>query len=324
MVKNTKLKKDYWLVLTLVLVGVFLLVDIGLGADGKININTASLEELDSLPDIGPTKAQAIIDYRTQNGLFLQIEDIMKVPGIGEATFEKIKDLITVEENSNENEDNGEGSGEENREEKYSDDILVNELMPNPSESDDYEWIELYNNGTTTVDLDSWQIADNSKSFTIKATSTFTTIIEAQGFWVVPRAVSGIGLNNTGGEGVTLKNPNGVIVSQTNYNDSAEDDYGWARNEAGSYEWTTTATKGGKNVITKPIVATSGGGGGGGSSSSSSASFGATESKESTTSSFKDKILITELLSNPLGMDGEENEWLEIYNTSTAMVILDN
>ncbi len=61
-----------------------------------VNINTASLEELDSLPGIGPTIAQRIIDYREENGPFNTIEDIMNVSGIGPSTFEEIQDLITV------------------------------------------------------------------------------------------------------------------------------------------------------------------------------------------------------------------------------------
>ena len=65
-------------------------------AGGKININTAAAAELETLPRIGPAIAQRIIDYRTANGPFASIEDIMKVKGIGPATFEKIKDLITV------------------------------------------------------------------------------------------------------------------------------------------------------------------------------------------------------------------------------------
>lgn len=62
----------------------------------KININTASAEELDKLPGIGPSLAKAIIDHRTKNGPFKQIENINDVKGIGDALFEKIKDQITV------------------------------------------------------------------------------------------------------------------------------------------------------------------------------------------------------------------------------------
>ncbi|MBL8063741.1 MAG: ComEA family DNA-binding protein [Anaerolineales bacterium] len=61
-----------------------------------ININEASVEELDTLPGIGPTIAQRIVDYRTTNGPFQSIDDIMNVSGIGPSTFENIKDLITV------------------------------------------------------------------------------------------------------------------------------------------------------------------------------------------------------------------------------------
>lgn len=63
---------------------------------GRVNINKASAEELDALPGIGPTAAQAIVDYRLQNGNFANIQDIQNVPGIGPATYEKIKDYITV------------------------------------------------------------------------------------------------------------------------------------------------------------------------------------------------------------------------------------
>jgi comEA protein len=62
----------------------------------KININTANRAELESLPRIGPAVAQRIVDFRTKNGNFKKIEDIMKVSGISEKIFAQIKDLITV------------------------------------------------------------------------------------------------------------------------------------------------------------------------------------------------------------------------------------
>ncbi len=61
-----------------------------------VNINTASLEELDTLPGIGPVIAQRILDYRTLNGPFSQIEEIKEVSGIGDSVFEDIRGLITV------------------------------------------------------------------------------------------------------------------------------------------------------------------------------------------------------------------------------------
>jgi len=62
----------------------------------KININTASQTELESLPGIGPVTAQKIIAYREENGSFETVEAIQNVAGIGPATFDKIEDFITV------------------------------------------------------------------------------------------------------------------------------------------------------------------------------------------------------------------------------------
>ena len=62
-----------------------------------INLNTAAQFELETLPGIGPTTAQKIIEYRDENGPFLAIEDIINVSGIGPGTYERIKDLITVD-----------------------------------------------------------------------------------------------------------------------------------------------------------------------------------------------------------------------------------
>lgn len=66
-------------------------------AGGLININTATLEQLDTLPGIGPAIAQRIIDYRETIGGFKAVEQVTEVSGIGNATLAKIKDLITVE-----------------------------------------------------------------------------------------------------------------------------------------------------------------------------------------------------------------------------------
>lgn len=62
-----------------------------------LNINTASQTELESLPGIGPAKASAIIEYRTTNGPFASLEDLLEVSGIGEKICADIKELIVIQ-----------------------------------------------------------------------------------------------------------------------------------------------------------------------------------------------------------------------------------
>jgi competence protein ComEA len=66
------------------------------GAGGKVNLNTATLAQLDSLPGVGPVLAQRILDYRDQHGGFRSITDLRHVDGIGDARFDELKDLVTL------------------------------------------------------------------------------------------------------------------------------------------------------------------------------------------------------------------------------------
>ena len=68
----------------------------GIEENGLININTANTASLDTLPNVGYDTASKIVQYRQDNGPFKTIADIKNVSGIGDATFEKIKNLITV------------------------------------------------------------------------------------------------------------------------------------------------------------------------------------------------------------------------------------
>lgn len=66
------------------------------GGGGLVNLNTATLEELETLPGIGPVLAQSILDYRTENGPFTRIDDLKNVSGIGDKRFEDLKDKVTI------------------------------------------------------------------------------------------------------------------------------------------------------------------------------------------------------------------------------------
>ena len=63
---------------------------------GKVNLNTADQAALETLPEVGPSLAQAILSWREKNGRFSAVEDLMSVSGIGDKTFDMLKDLVTV------------------------------------------------------------------------------------------------------------------------------------------------------------------------------------------------------------------------------------
>ncbi len=65
--------------------------------NGKVNLNRASADELIRLPGIGPVKAQSIIDYRNQHGLFGSIDQILEVKGIGPATLDSLRNLVSID-----------------------------------------------------------------------------------------------------------------------------------------------------------------------------------------------------------------------------------
>jgi len=72
-------------------------VDTSSGASQLLNLNTATLAELEALPGIGPALAQRILDYRAANGPFATLDDLLDVSGIGPAKLDAIRDLVTVQ-----------------------------------------------------------------------------------------------------------------------------------------------------------------------------------------------------------------------------------
>ena len=69
---------------------------VGAAPGAKVNLNTADQTALETLPHVGPATAQKIIDWRTKNGRFRSIQDLRSISGIGDKTFDQLKDLVTV------------------------------------------------------------------------------------------------------------------------------------------------------------------------------------------------------------------------------------
>ena len=194
--------------------------------------------------------------------------------------------------------------------------VVISELLPNPLGLDEEgEWIELTNLGNAEVDLSDWSFEDASgKHFTIRqGGSIASTTIAPGGYFVLPRTLTGISLNNTDSETVKLLSPHESTIAAVTYAGTAKDDYSWARDRDGNYAWTTTPTRGASNIITQPQIATK------------------TQNQESTTaqgsnmptspaplpapvpSTLPPSLIISELLPNPAG-DDVQYEWAELYN----------
>jgi len=67
-----------------------------LAAEGQVNVNTASAQELERLPGVGPALAARILEHREKNGAFKRVEDLMLVKGIGEKSFERLKPYVAL------------------------------------------------------------------------------------------------------------------------------------------------------------------------------------------------------------------------------------
>ncbi|MFA5211491.1 MAG: lamin tail domain-containing protein [Patescibacteria group bacterium] len=139
-------------------------------------------------------------------------------------------------------------SGGEN-DEKISEktfDIIINEIFPNPKGDDSKdEFIELKNEGETTVNLDGWSLSDSSKTkYKINNLS-----LKPNEFYVLKREQSKIALNNGGGDEVKLFFSDGSLIQSIKYIDSAEDDLSFALNQNGIFVWTSEITPGTENII---------------------------------------------------------------------------
>jgi len=178
-----------------------------LAAD-KVEINTASLEQLDQITGVGPVLAQRIVDARP----FSLVDDLLRVSGIGEKTLQKIKNqgLAYVEGGMTQTTTKAPPVEEKlvpapvvvetpvvaQPPPTYPAGVILNEVLPSPEGSDKTsEWIELYNTNDFSVDLSGWKLQDLTGTPTTYILPKNTTLSN-NGYLVLNRPETKITLNN--------------------------------------------------------------------------------------------------------------------------------
>lgn len=145
-------------------------------------------------------------------------------------------------------EENPDQGGEEDQGQAWQQ-LIINEFLPNPEGSDSNEWIELYNIGPETLNLDSLKIKDNSnRIFTLDQDDILDLNLLANNYLLLPKSVTGISLNNSNGDAVIIMNPAEDIIQSVAYSESAIEGRSYAKSDSG-FVWTKTPTPGAVNQI---------------------------------------------------------------------------
>ncbi len=230
-----------------------------------VDINTASLEQLDSLTGIGLKLGQKIIDNRP----YASVDDLLKVQGIGPKNLEKIKQQGMATSTSIENigttnsikqiTDNETSTTESvsiladrhsltqnNNQNIIPDNIFISEALPSPEGADtENEFIEIFNANNFEADISGFKIKDK-----IGAVKTFIipdgTKIIANGFLTFKSSQTKISLNNTG-DGVELLDPTGKIIDSVDF-DKSKQGPSWSKVE-NTWAWTAKPTPNQANIM---------------------------------------------------------------------------
>ncbi len=245
----------------ILLLSFLILFSVSVLAEDKVEINTASLAQLDKITGIGPALAQRIIDARP----FSSVDDLLKVKGIGEKNLQKIKDQglacvgCEIAQEISNSQLPALNQIQNPNEQKitiakpiiYPFGIFINEIFPSPEGADETnEWIELYNANNFEVDLSGWKIKD-----AVGTAATFTilkdTKILAGGFLVFKRPETKIILNNDA-DSIELQSPDNKIISTVSYTKAP---LGQSYNKtSGNWQWSKTPTQGTANIITSETL----------------------------------------------------------------------
>lgn len=199
----------------------------------------------------------------------------------------------------------------------YSEAIIINEFLPNPSTDETKgEFIELYNTSNTAIDLTDWQLSDATDNV-----YTLSGSIGGKQYLSIYRSDSDLALNNSGGDTVELFHPNGQLTNDVEYTDSAADDTSYALDSNSDWQWTTTVTPGKKNTITLSAANSN--------NNTNTSQAGNTNSSVNSNSNTNTNsgngaattLQLSELLPDPEGSDSTD-EWIELYNYGTAAIDL--
>jgi len=196
----------------------------------------------------------------------------------------------------------------------FSYEIRINELLPNPAGTDtEGEWIELYNDGSSPVELAGWKVQDNSSTvYTVSEDTLQLTSIGPHDYFVIPRIASKLSLNNTGGDIVKLFWPDGQLADVMLYSEEATEGHSYARFPWG-WQWAQPTQKTENAVIGNP-----------GAFSDAAVDLPDEVSPDETVVNQNvytgDGVLIDRILPNPAGND--DDEWIELSNTSSSTIAL--
>lgn len=193
--------------------------------------------------------------------------------------------------------------------------LIISELMPNPEGADDDEWIELYNHSDTPIDLTGLNLFDASNKKYIFSNNDFASlIIPANEYFLVPRAISKISLNNTPPETLTIALTNNEIISEVTYTETAKEGWSYIYFDD-EYYWTTTPTPGFKNILNLPTEETN---------TKQKSNTELNDDSDSETANLSpacqpaknNQLILNELLPSPQG-DDRIFEFIEIKNISS-------